>query len=264
MLLACSGVVFGATVGQVDRTDSTLKSYFDFSSGNTQTAGSFSGTWNELMAWNEEGEYGTAKYDGTTNNCMATPNGGLGLSILNGGVTISFDVKDLTKTGTLLTVMSGSNTSITDEWKAMKVDVGQNENSSSYTLSATIGGKTINTDIGSLSEWTTLTFVANPANNPDSNDKSFLMLDIYVNGAHAVGYEDPFGATNFVRDGLQRLQFGYWGNANNATAVNVDNILIYDRALSATEVKALTVPEPTTATLSLLALAGLAARRRRK
>lgn len=35
-------------------------------------------------------------------------------------------------------------------------------------------------------------------------------------------------------------------------------------ALTASEVKALTVPEPATATLSLLALAGLAARRRRK
>lgn len=47
------------------------------------------------------------------------------------------------------------------------------------------------------------------------------------------------------------------GNAGGGTAINISNI-----GLSYTAAPA--VPEPTTATLSLLALAGLAARRRRK
>ena len=44
----------------------------------------------------------------------------------------------------------------------------------------------------------------------------------------------------------------------------IDNLYVWNRALGTTEVKALVVPEPATATLSLLALCGLAARRRRK
>ena len=58
----------------------------------------------------------------------------------------------------------------------------------------------------------------------------------------------------------------------DSVTVNTDlvkAVAIYNSALSADEAKAvgvnmLTIPEPTTATLSLLALAGLAARRRRK
>ena len=52
------------------------------------------------------------------------------------------------------------------------------------------------------------------------------------------------------------------GDGRGSNSVTVDNIYLWNRALSATEVAM--IPEPTTATLSLLALAGLAARRRRK
>lgn len=63
------------------------------------------------------------------------------------------------------------------------------------------------------------------------------------------------------------------GGFNGISALNlstdyVTGAYFFDSALSASDVgsisKALTVPEPTTATLSLLALCGLAARRRRK
>lgn len=60
------------------------------------------------------------------------------------------------------------------------------------------------------------------------------------------------------------MQFGHYGNGANAASTNYDNILVYNRALSASEMKALIVPEPTTATLSLPALVGPAARRRHK
>jgi hypothetical protein len=76
----------------------------------------------------------------------------------------------------------------------------------------------------------------------------------------------------------------YTGNLNSVSGYTnykfaksyIDNLAIYDRALSTKELVAVTqyemekqtvmqmVPEPATATLSLLALAGLAARRRRK
>ncbi|MCQ2364946.1 MAG: hypothetical protein MJ051_05280 [Akkermansia sp.] len=58
------------------------------------------------------------------------------------------------------------------------------------------------------------------------------------------------------------LQFGSgWGGGHGANEVVIDNLYIWNKALTANEVAS--IPEPATATLSLLALAGLAARRRR-
>ena len=70
---------------------------------------------------------------------------------------------------------------------------------------------------------------------------------------------------------LTGFQFGAaFGGSRASDSVTLDDIAVWNRALSAAEVASLpltvapAVPEPTTATLSLLALAGLAARRRRK
>ena len=62
------------------------------------------------------------------------------------------------------------------------------------------------------------------------------------------------------------LTFATANGDNKATSVTLDNIAMWNRVLTADEIKtvATMVPEPTTATLSLLALAGLAARRRRR
>lgn len=70
---------------------------------------------------------------------------------------------------------------------------------------------------------------------------------------------------------LNKLTLGFGQNGQNgltAQTITVDDISVYTfnhQAVSLAEVKsALTTPEPTTGTLSLLALAGLCARRRRK
>ncbi len=67
---------------------------------------------------------------------------------------------------------------------------------------------------------------------------------------------------------ISRLTLDGWsGSSNNGkTALDLSSLAIYEGAMSATKVKALynaSIPEPATATLSLLALAGLAARRRK-
>lgn len=56
------------------------------------------------------------------------------------------------------------------------------------------------------------------------------------------------------------------GSVNNLTSFSFDNVQLYEGVLSADQIASLSgvTPEPTTATLSLLALAGLCARRRRK
>ena len=64
---------------------------------------------------------------------------------------------------------------------------------------------------------------------------------------------------------ITNFGIGSWAGstANSRSSVKVYDFAIYNGAMNAEQVAAL-IPEPTTATLSLLALAGLAVRRRRK
>ncbi len=72
-------------------------------------------------------------------------------------------------------------------------------------------------------------------------------------------------AENLRNAEITTLALGGWaGNSDNDKAAGtISSLAIYSGAMTADEIAA-AVPEPTTATLSLLALAGLAARRRRK
>ncbi len=114
------------------------------------------------------------------------------------------------------------------------------------------GGNTVfqPIDLGvtlSATEWTTVTLVSDLENDTFS---------VYVNGEEKASFE---GWT--IEAGLGGVQFGkaFGGTSNRPVVgtVEVNNIAIYNSAVYS-------VPEPATATLSLLALAGLAARRRRK
>lgn len=91
----------------------------------------------------------------------------------------------------------------------------------------------------------------------DSSAKSGVL---YKDGASIKSFTDGAGT-------LEMITFASANGTYNTATVSYDNIALWNRALSAGEVASLstlTIPEPTTATLSLLALAGLAARRRRK
>ena len=72
--------------------------------------------------------------------------------------------------------------------------------------------------------------------------------------------------TGYRNQNLTTLAIGGWvgPTKNGHMTGKVYDLSIYDGAMTAAEVKAMVIPEPTTATLSLLALAGLAARRRRR
>ncbi len=63
---------------------------------------------------------------------------------------------------------------------------------------------------------------------------------------------------------INGLYIGNWAKDGVFQGGGKMDITFYNTALTTTQMKSLLVPEPTTATLSLLALAGLAARRRRK
>ena len=90
-------------------------------------------------------------------------------------------------------------------------------------------------------------------------DSTAKTLTLYVNG------EQVAQATNWNAAAMKAINFGcIFGGGKKIGSAEIDNLAIWNKALSSNQVKSLVVPEPTTATLSLLALAGLAARRRRK
>ena len=143
---------------------------------------------------------------------------------------------------------------------------GTSSNSwSEYFDGSTYGDATVSaysTDLGltveeSLTTTTTNTFVS------DTVSKIFT---IYKNGIQIDQW------TNWNTDtGLTGMQLaGRFGGGSSLTGdetVEFDNVPIWDKALSDKEVGYIVtpaIPEPATATLSLLALCGLAARRRRK
>lgn len=254
-LVTLAGVASAATKATIDTTDSALESYFDYSTGNSKVAGDANTTWGEKMAWNSAGQYGTTG----TQNSMYSSNVDINMKA-DGGFTFSFDINNITNTGTILTVFTGSG----DAWRTLRANITKDDTSGAYTLSTTLGSATLTTELGTDISWTTLTFVGTANTAGVTEDSKLTMdLDIYVDGKSTTSLSD-FGAWNFVVGDLNKVQFGYWGDSSKNTQLDIDNVLIYSRPLSADEVKALTVPEPTTATLSLLALAGLAARRRRK
>ena len=143
---------------------------------------------------------------------------------------------------------------------------GTSSNSwSEYFDGSTYGDATVSaysTDLGltveeSLTTTTTYTFVS------DTVSKTFT---IYKNGIQIDQW------TNWNTDtGLTGMQLaGRFGGGTRLTGdetVEFDNVTIWNKALSEKEVGYIVtpaIPEPATATLSLLALCGLAARRRRK
>ncbi len=112
----------------------------------------------------------------------------------------------------------------------------------------------------------TLVYTA-PVIGVEGSTGAFTM---YQNGVLLDSWTSTFG-----NGGAISLELGGYGSYE-ATSLYIDEVGIYDAALTAAQIQnnlvgkavgsipTTNIPEPTTATLSLLALAGLAARRRRK
>lgn len=244
-LLAISSVAMAATKADIDTTDTSLVSYWNFAEGNADTKKVIS--WNELPTL-QPGGYAIG-HPYTSNAALKAAD----------GFTVSFDVKDITQVGTILSMTNGN---MGQPWRSISLTLTSSEDPAGTTATAKFHGAPETAVVSSVldfSDWTTLTLVG-------SANGSTLTLDFYVDG-NSLGSSVTEGATNITGGNvINNLQFGYYGNANNHATASLDNILIYRRALNATEVKGLianNVPEPTTGTLSLLALAGLCIRRRK-
>lgn len=243
-MLFLGGLAFGKTITLNDdqKNDSNLISYFNFDTGAADTKSSIS--WGESFTWNRDGQYGTASKDNAPYKASM---------MANTAFTISFDLNSFTS-GTLLTLTTGSTSA---QWRTVRLLTDD-----SGHLALTFGGTTKSTDITSTSlDWTTITMVGTTS---ASNDNT-LSLELYANGVSQITL-NVSKATNWVNDnnGKFNFQFGYYADSSKNSTFDVDNVLIYNKALTAAEVNAITVPETTTATLSLLALVGLAAQMRRR
>lgn len=254
-LFCLAGVASAATTGTIDTTDSTLASYLDFTTSPSEaTYGA--------VAEVKDG-YGVIK-DGCT---MWSRNSVFG-TVSTSAFTLSFDVRSFDK-GDLVSVGAGTTDS---NWDKVTLNTGDdgalalkfyhNTEGTTYSISTGLTS-------GTRTEWTTLTLVGDTM-KLDGSDTVSKVVSLYVDGVYQDSLDmSTLSTAGWCNQNFDGFQFGNGfrgtGTCNKiAGSAEIDNVLFYKRALTATEVKALVVPEPTTATLSLLALAGLAARRRRR
>ncbi len=146
---------------------------------------------------------------------------------------------------------SGSNSGCRDNYEVVDSNAQPNDNSANAPdyISSIVGNDARNTDLASK----TLTYFITSENGTSKlyellNDGSVTQI------ATQTGMQTGTLGTFYA---------GHWNNADSHQAGTMD-VQLFGSVLDTTQMKSLIIPEPATATLSLLALCGLAARRRRK
>ncbi len=182
---------------------------------------------------------------------------------MTGSFTVSFDVKNLSTTNSnwnsIICLYSNGTTSGNGNSLQLQFDTQGNLHLYNQVGGATgFGGNTTGSILTGLTsadlqkdEWTSFSIVSDLTTNT---------LSVYVNGT-SVGSVADWNPTSPALTGAQfGTAFGSGGHSLNGS-IDINNIKFYNEAVHPASEN---IPEPTTATLSLLALAGLAARRRRK
>ena len=248
-LMALAGVACGASSSSYNELTSSLKTgmmyAWDFNAGSAITFQA-TGASDITNANNSTVNEGTTYAELVGSNCMHNKQGLTGFS--DGDFTVSIDVMDLGPNNwyNVLTLGNDSNNLI---------QVQLTNGGDLMFYNAMDDGQLQSTDTGidgDAQTWSTVTIVSDSTNGN---------LSLYVDGSQKAS------AGDWDAGELTTLSVGYACIGNDQRIMTdgyIDNLYIWNRALNASEVSALIIPEPATATLSLLALAGLAARRRRK
>lgn len=249
LLLTTCSASFAATT-MVDSLHSGLKYWWDFqSNANPVDYSSGSpvqgGAWGENFGWSAGQEHGTLS--STAHPYKANP------GLKANSFTLSFDIKNLAA-GAWKNIVSintngglGDSNSLSLQTTTTTGDVSLFGSNFGTTGNTAIDGQTaISTD------WMTFTITC------DGNT-----LSLYQNGLLVGSREYLVGNVD-----ITGIQFGQsFGGGRGITSADIDNVGLWDKALTADEIKllnGLTVPEPATATLGLLGLSALFLRRRRK
>ena len=255
-LMALAGVAMADSIGYNSMTESQKEGVvlaWDFSSGSGSTVAG-SGVTNNFVL-NEDGY---AVING--NGCPWTNS--LTSSFANGNFTLSFDVNGF-KANNWQTLVALYSVGGHGDGKSLQIGVTPTGELSLFNeVGGAAGFASIDTagnlGTGLFSGFTgasTITIVS------DMTDTKTLSL--YVDGEFTASHANWTASTN---QALMGLQIGAtFGGGRGFPEATISDITLWNKALSTSEIQGLmVVPEPTTATLSLLALAGLAARRRRK
>lgn len=255
-ILAMAGVATADSIGYNSMTESQKEGVilaWDFSDGTGSN--DVGGDMHNNFTLNEDGY---AHITGT--NCPWIDT--LKSSFADGNFTLSLDINSFAANNwqTLVALYSEGGHG---DGKSLHIGVNtQGELSVFNKVGGATGFASINTNgnlgtglFSGFSGSSTLTLVSDMTNTKT--------LSLYVDG-ELKGVHQNWTASS--GQALMGLQFGAtFGNGRAFPEATISDITLWNKALSASEIQGLmVVPEPTTATLSLLALAGLAARRRRK
>lgn len=278
LLLSLASSCAFATTSLPDTLHTELKYWWDFEKNgdpvdySTTPSTDKPATWNAPFGWEAPtaNETGYGKLGNTTKDPNGVPHDGnsqypwLGagesLNLKVDQFTISFDIKDLSSDidGSIFSIYT-DDPSITNNTLSLKKTEGDNTKLTLGFGGGSQGGNITTNYVPTA--WTNFTITCT------SNQITFYKDGQIINTIAAeVGSKAITG-----------IQFGKdWGASTSNTqnfidSAKLDNIGIWNKALSTDEVKELNglptnsaVPEPTTATLSLLGLASLLMRRRRR
>lgn len=276
-LMALTGVA-GASLNYGDAafqanselTSGVIASYDFNTHGNNLVSGGYTlNVWNGDTKTEEPGAFTIANgYANVTTNSVYSSN--MGSEFNTGSFTINFDLISTTKSanwGSILSLYSNSHGAQAGWNNALSIRNEGGANTNLYLSLTDDGvagydGRTdnsakIDTGINVNSNTpTSITIVSSAA----AEGADYGTLTLYINGKQKGNTITDWNAKNLVG-----INFGgLLGGGSKAGETIIDNVTIWNTALSAEAVAAVTIPEPATATLSLLALAGLVARRRRK
>lgn len=197
---------------RIDTTDASLISWFAFTNDSGVTAGSKTTGWNNLLTFNTDG-YGTTGADHSMNG---------GIEAKGGNFTLSFDINTMGD-GTLLHMNTSGGSG---NWRHVDLTT-----TSTDALTLTFKGKAGSPVTATAADdWSTVTITGNGQ-----------VLTMYINGV-SQGTIAMSDATNWNGEKLTSIRFGS-ENGSNVETADLKNILIYGKALSAAEVRALTTTE---------------------
>jgi hypothetical protein len=217
----------------------------DGTTANDQGSGAVNGTYTGAIGLNAAGLVGNAaSFDGASYVLLGAPN-------LVGDWTVETIVKADTETGGVSMGLMGADFAAADGRMGLKVEQWNETGQLGYTVFGVVDVTFADAGAATPTDYAHVAYVGTGSG-----------VELFVNGV-SVGSDAT--ATELSRFVLGAGAVQADANALDGLTGSIDELVIYNRALSAGDVAAhyASVPEPSTVMLSLLGLLGLLGHRRR-